>query len=307
MVPEPQPAPTSPQGTGERGAIHDIGYRHYDGPRLGARYIQRSLYLETLKGTFGLGRATRSKVMPFLLLAVITFPALVLAVVTSVTGADEVPGGGYGAYAMNLQVVVAIFVGSQAPAVVSRDLRFRVVSLYFSRPLGRAQYVQAKYAAMASSLFLLIALPLTVLFVGALLAELPLGEQLAPYLRSMVGALLYAVVLAGIGLVIAAFTPRRGLGVAAIVAVLLILSGLRAMVAGLGLEFDQETLAQYAGLISPFTLVDGAVTLIGADSTLGAAGPPDGAAALVFPALLVAVVAGCYATLIARYRKASLS
>ena len=24
------------------GAIHDIGYRHYDGPRLGASYIRRS-------------------------------------------------------------------------------------------------------------------------------------------------------------------------------------------------------------------------------------------------------------------------
>ena len=30
--------PAIPSSTG---AIHDIGYRHYDGPRLGASYIRR--------------------------------------------------------------------------------------------------------------------------------------------------------------------------------------------------------------------------------------------------------------------------
>ena len=45
------------------GAIHDIGYRRYEGPRLGASYIRRSLFLETLRGSFGLGRSARSKIM----------------------------------------------------------------------------------------------------------------------------------------------------------------------------------------------------------------------------------------------------
>ena len=56
---------------------------------------------------------------------------------------------------------------------MSRDLRFRVAALYFSRPLSRQQYVQAKYAGMAAALFLLMALPITLLLAGALLAELP--------------------------------------------------------------------------------------------------------------------------------------
>lgn len=306
MAPD-QEVTTARTGTpGQRGAIHDIGYRHYDGPRLGDRYIQRSLYLETLKGVFGLGRSARSKVMPLLLLVVITFPAFVLAIVTSVTQATEIPVG-YTGYPFTVQVVIAIFVGAQAPVVVSRDLRFRVVSLYFSRPLGRARYVQAKYAALATAVFILVALPLTVLFLGALLAELPFGEQLPSYLLALVAAGLYALVLAGIGLVIAAFTPRRGLGVAAVVAVLLVLSGLQAMVSALGMEFGQQTLAQYAGLISPFTLVDGTITLIGADSSVGDAAPPDGPGALVYPALALALVAGSYAALVARYRKVSVS
>ena len=75
------------------GAIHDIGYRHYDGPRLGASYIRRSLFVETLRGAFGLGRSARSKVMPFLLLAVMVLPAWSSGIVTSYVGLDELPVG----------------------------------------------------------------------------------------------------------------------------------------------------------------------------------------------------------------------
>jgi ABC-2 type transport system permease protein len=301
MAAEPGSAPTP-----SRGEIHDIGYRHYDGPRLGERYIQRSLFVESLKGAYGFGRSARSKVMPLLLLAVMSLPAIVMVIVTSVVGLSELPTE-YTEYPISMQIAISIFLGAQAPALVSRDLRFRVVSLYFARPLGRQQYVLAKYAAMATALFVLIALPLTILFLGALLAELPLGEQLPDYLRSLGAAFLYALVLGGIGLLIAALTPRRGLGVAAVVAALLVLAGLQATVQALGQEFDQETFAGYAGLLSPFSLVDGVVsTVLGGESSV-LVGPPGAVGAAVFVAVAVLVVAGSYAALVARYRKVSVS
>ena len=170
-------------------------------------------------------------------------PAVVMGIVTSYFGSSELPIR-YTEYVIQLQVAVTIFLGSQSPAVMSRDLRFRVASLYFSRPLSRQQYVQAKYAGMAVALFILIGLPITLLLAGALLAELPLGEQLPDYLRAMAGAAIYAVVLAGIGLVVAAMTPRRGLGVAAVVGVLLVLSGLQAAVSEMAAEFGNETFAR---------------------------------------------------------------
>ncbi len=285
------------------GVIHDIGYRHYDGPRLGPSYIRRSLYVDTLRGAFGLGRSSRSKVMPFLLLTVMVLPSLVVGIVTSYVGLDSLPLG-YTEYVLTLQVAVIVFVGAQSPAVMSRDLRFRVAALYFSRPLSRRQYVQAKYAAMATALFVLMALPLTLLLAGALLAELPLGEQLPDYLRAMGGAVLHALVLAGIGLVVAAMTPRRGLGVAAVVGVLLVLSGLQATVMALAVEFGDATFMGYTGLISPFTLVDGVVSgVLGAQSSIET-GPPGALGATVFSGLVVLLVVGCYAALVARFRKA---
>ncbi len=285
------------------GAIHDIGYRHYDGPRLGTSYVRRSLFVETLRGAYGLGRSARSKIMPFLLLAVMVLPAAVIGIVTGALGATDLPIR-YTEYVILLQVAVTIFLGAQSPAVMSRDLRFRVVPLYFSRPLSRQQYVQAKYAGMAVALFVLIALPLTLLLAAALLAELPLGDQLPDYLRAMAGAAVYALVLGGIGLVVAAMTPRRGLGVAAVVAVLLVLSGLQAAVGGLASEFGNETFSGYSGLISPYTLVDGVVSgVLGAVPSVGS-GPPGAVGAAVFAAAAVAIVVGSYLVLVARYRKA---
>ncbi len=285
------------------GVIHDIGYRHYDGPRLGPSYIRRSLFVETLRGAYGLGRSARSKIMPFLLLGVVALPAVVMGIVTGYFGLGELPVG-YTEYVVSFQVVITIFLGSQSPAVMSRDLRFKVASLYFSRPLSRQQYVQAKYAGMATALFILMGLPITLLFAGALLAELPLDEQLPDYLRAMGGAAIYALVLGGIGLVIAAMTPRRGIGVAAVVGVLLVLSGMQATVMAMAVEFGNRTFSGYTGLISPYSLVDGVVSgVLGADSSVQA-GPPGTAGALVFALVAIGVVIGCYAALVARYRRA---
>jgi ABC-2 type transport system permease protein len=287
---------------GQPGAIHDIGYRHYDGPRLGPAYVWRALFVHGLKGAYGLGRSARSKVMPMLLLGAMTVPALVIAAVVIVTGQDELPLP-YPRYAVSFQLLVSVFVAAQAPQAVSRDLRFRVVALYFARPLGRRAYVEAKLLAMSLAVFLLVAVPLVVLYAGALLAELDFWEQSRGVLTGLAGAVVFAVVLSALGLLIAAVTPRRGLGVAAVIAVLVVLSGVSAVVQGIARDEGNEVAAGYAGLLSPFSLVDGVqVWALGAESS-SIVGPPPGAGGPVFVAVVVAVVAACYALLVARFRR----
>ena len=41
------------------GAIYDIGYRNYEGARLGRGYAFRTLYVHSLRTAFGLGRGGR--------------------------------------------------------------------------------------------------------------------------------------------------------------------------------------------------------------------------------------------------------
>ena len=301
-------ATAGPAGTD--GAIHDIGYRHDDSPRLGRRAVRRALMSETFWGSYGVGRAGRTKIVPVLLLAAMCLPALIGVVVVSVVGLGALPGPlSYTAYASTLATLTIVFVGAQAPVAVSRDLRFRVVSLYFSRPMRRTDYVRARYAGFALAVLAFQTLPLLVLFLGALLAKLPLGDQLPDLGRALVGAVLLSLVLAGICLVLAAATPRRGLGVAAIITVLAVLSAVHTAVVGItgGFGPDAGSAAGWAGLIQPFTLVEGVQqTLLGADPAVTAV--PGGALpTLAFGALTVLLIVGSYALLVARYRKVSVS
>ena len=286
----------------ETGVIHDIGFRHYDGPRLGRGYLLRSLYVESLKGAYGLGRSAKSKVMPVLLLVVMVLPALIIALVAGLTGADKLPLA-YTSYALDLSTAISVFVAAQCPATVSRDLRFRVMPLYLSRPLSRSDYVLAKFAAMSTALYILMSVPLIVLYAGALLGKLSFWEQTRGVLTGLAGAVLFSLVLAGIGLFIASITPRRGFGVAAIITVLLVVGLVSAILQGVAVDTNHPTLAGYLGAISPFTLVDGVqVWLFGAVPN-SPQGPPGHLGGPVFLLLTLAEIAASYALLQARYRR----
>jgi ABC-2 type transport system permease protein len=304
-------APTSVPST-----IHDIGYRHYEGRRLGRAYVVRSLFTHNLRAAYGLGRPARAKVMPFLLGAIMMLPAVGSVAVLAITKQPDTLIR-YSAYAVYLQPIVAIFLATQAPVIASRELRFHVVPLYFSRPVGTADYVLAKFGAFATALFLLLATPVTLLYAGALVTRpseetdappLPsVGDQTLHYLGGLAGTLVFALVLAGFALVVAAFTPRRGFGVAAVIAVYVLSNATVGIVQGIALATTNFGTAAWAGLFTPFNLVDGVqVGLFGARSST-AQPPPEGIGGPVFGLVCAAVVAGSLAILYARFRKAGLS
>ncbi|MEU2683911.1 ABC transporter permease [Streptomyces hygroscopicus] len=204
--------------------IHNIGYRHYEGPRLGRAYARRSLFSQSLRGAYGLGRSAKSKVAPMLLFAVMCMPAAIIVAVAIATNVDQLPVK-YTRYAIMLQAVIGLYTASQAPQSVSRDLRFKTVPLYFSRPIETMDYVVAKFAAMASALFILTGAPLLILYAGALLAKLDFADQTKGFAQGLVSVALLSLLFAGISLVVAALTPRRGFGVAAVIALLTISYG----------------------------------------------------------------------------------
>jgi ABC-2 type transport system permease protein len=287
--------------------IHDIGYRHYDGRRNGRAYVLRSLYVHNLRAAFGLGRPARAKVMPFLLAAIMLLPA---AGSVAAFAFSKQPDAlfQYASYANIMQVIVAIFLATQAPVLASREVRFHVIPLYFSRPVGHLDFVLAKGAALTTALFALMAVPVTVLYVGGLITKMPdSGEQLLKYLGALVGCVLYALVLAAIGMVVAAFTPRRGFGVAAVIAVYMISAAFVGAVQGIAEAQTNFTLQGWIGLATPFNLVDIVqVRLLGADSSSAGIAPgiTGGAVAL---AVCAVIIVGSIAVLYRRFRKAGLS
>jgi ABC-2 type transport system permease protein len=288
------------------GVIHDIGYRGYDGARLGRGYILRSLYLQGLRSTYGLGRTARTKVLPILLLVATILPA-VIVVAVEVYAKRDAQLLSYNRYAMFLIPVIGIFVAAQAPQLISRDLRFRTVALYFSRPLTREDYVLAKFGALASALFILLSGPILVLSVGGVLAKFPVWQQTKNFLAAEVGAVAFALILAGVSGVLAAATTRRGMGVAVIITVLSVSYTAIVSVQGIAQSYDNLTLGGYLGLFSPFTLADGVqIALVNAPTSTPAA-PPGAGGEVVFVLVAVALIAGCYALLLRRYRKLTAS
>ncbi|MER6672052.1 ABC transporter permease [Streptomyces sp. NPDC000983] len=291
---------------GDQTRIHDIGYRNYDGPRLGRSYATRSLYSQSLRGAYGLGRSAKSKVLPMLLFVVMCVPAAIMVAVAVATKANDLPVD-YTRYAIVMQAVISLFVASQAPQSVSRDLRFKTVPLYFSRPIETADYVRAKYAALASALFILTAGPLLVLYVGALLAKLDFTEQTKGFAQGLVSVALLSLLLAGLGLVIAALTPRRGFGIAAVIAVLTISYGAVSTLQAIADAQGSGDVIAWMGLFSPITLIDGVQSaFLGAASAFpGGIGPSNGEGA-VYVLVALGVIAATYGLLIRRYRKAGL-
>ncbi|MEU9364936.1 ABC transporter permease subunit [Streptomyces avermitilis] len=296
----------SPVHAGEQSRIHNIGYRNYDGPRLGRAYARRSLYSQSLRGAYGLGRSVKSKALPMLLFVVMCVPALIMVAVAVATKAKDLPVD-YTRYAIIMQAVIGLYVASQAPQSVSRDLRFKTVPLYFSRPIETADYVRAKYAALASAMFILTAAPLLVLYVGALLAKLDFTDQTKGFAQGLVSVALLSLLFAGIGLVISAVTPRRGFGIAAVIAVLTISYGAVSTVQAIAEAQNSTSAIPWLGLFSPVTLIDGMQTaFLGASSSFPGEAGPSSAQGVVFLIVVLGLIAGCYGLLMRRYRKVGL-
>lgn len=286
--------------------IHNIGYRSYEGARLGRGYARRSLFVQSLRGAYGLGRSARSKVLPMALFAVMCLPAAMVVAVALVVKAPDLYVG-YNEYVLQMQPVIGIFIAAMAPQAVSLDLRFKVVPLYFSRPIERSDYVGAKFAALSAALFAFLAVPLVILYTGALLVELDFADQSAGFAQGLLFCALFSVLYAGIGLAVAALTPRRGFGVAAVIAVLTIPYMLVNALQAIAEQQDSQQAIGWLGLLSPGTLMDGLQSrFLGGDVGFPGSGALTGAQAAVYALLFVAAVAGTGAWLLRRYRKAGL-
>jgi ABC-2 type transport system permease protein len=289
------------------GVIHDLGYRGYDGPRLGRSQIVRALTWHSFRSSFGIGRGAKAKIIPVLAFVAMCLPALVNAFAVA-RGNSRLFG--YDVYVPTLRVVViTIFIAAQAPELVSRDLRSRVLPLYFCRPLRRGDYPLAKYIALTLACLLLIEVPLLILYVGTI-ASARGGRAVWNETRALIPGLgvglMWAVLMAAIGLVLASHTGRRAYatGIVAISCFLTWSLSLLLIQAEGGLTAT-STGARVAGLFSPFTILDGVRVWLGGKSPGEVANP--GHFGPLYGVLAVILLAACLGGLAARYRKVSQS
>jgi len=237
------------------GEIFDIGYRRYEGRRLGRRGAVGAIVGAGLRAIFGLGRSGRSKILPWGAVILALLPAMVAVAVRVLVG-DIVELYDYDNYLWGIGALMPIFLAAQAPELVIGDLRNRVLALYFSRPISRLDYVVAKLTALGVALLSLTLVPVLLLFIGRVLAGedvvASLGDELE-FLPGIVGnGVLHAVVLATLGLAVCSIAGRRAFAAAAILALFLI----GGVVSGIFQELGGglEALAPFT---NPLAILDG--------------------------------------------------
>ncbi len=283
-----------------RGVIHDLGYRHFDGVREGTATIARTLFVTGLLHTYGLGRSAKSKMMPFLLLAMSVLPALIVVGVVVLTGLQRLPVS-YADYTNQTQLLVSLFAAAQAPVLFSRDLRHRSIVLYLARPLSAPVFALTRWLSLTASLLLFMWVPTLLLYVGALLAGLDKSDQTEALLKAVVLQLLLAFLVAGITGLISSVSLRRGFAVVGSVMALVVLSGVVTSVQAISRAQDADTAGIAAGLVSPWSIYRGLADAW--DAGVSSFTPPDGAWPLAYVLVAVLLSAVCALGLVARFRK----
>lgn len=238
------------------GTIYDIGYRNYEGARLGRGYAFRTLYVHSLRSLFGLGRGGKALFVPWALFAAMLLPGVVTVAVAGISGGMIKNIIDYHDIYFWDSMMLALFCAAQGPELVSRDQYNRVLPLYFSRALRQGDYALAKLLAMWTAVFLLILTPLLVVLAGRLGLPTDFGaafkEESKNFLPILATPAICALVFGTLSVALASYVPRRGLASALVLGTFLLTAAL--------VETVTETLeAGWNVLLSPFLVGTGAI------------------------------------------------
>lgn len=276
-------------GSQAKGSIYDLGYRRYEGIRLGRAQAIVALYVHSLRTCFGLGRRTGSKIIPIGLTVLVFTPAGIQLGVAAIfdENLEVVRAVTYFGW---VQTILGLFAAAMAPELVGRDQRNRTLSLYFSRALTREDYALAKLAAMASAMLFLTLTPMSVLFIGTGLASDDLSGYFKDHLDQVPAIILSSIiissVMATLALAVAAQTPRRAYATGTILGIFTVTW----IIAGIITALAEGSTTGIALLFSPFWMLRGVAFWLfqaeySSDSPLGYAdlpGPLYGATALIY-------------------------
>jgi len=292
--------------TATAGAVYDRGYRPYDGPRGGRNAARYALYRASIRRALGIRRSWRQKVAPFVLLGIVTIPAIITVGVAYITR-DQVNRQfqiiTYREY-VGVSSALLLFVALTAPDIICPDRRQHVLPLLFARPLTGIDYMLAKVGALFSILFLFSFLPQVVLFVGqALVSDSALDytlDNLDVLWMVPVAVAVLAFYYASIGIAIASLCNRRIVAGASLIGLFLVSSVTSAVLVG---DIEGEATGSAAALLDilviPLYLRD--VIFLGVQSSDSQLRGVENGGFYAY-VVYVVVVATAFGVLLRRYR-----
>ena len=213
--------------TQRTGELFDLGYQHYDGPREGRMRARKAVFFDGFRTTLGLGRGPGAKVLPFLLFGAAMAPAVIMAIIASVTN-NLVDLPGHDDYYEIVSIVLLIFAAIIAPELLCPDRRNGIISLYLVRPLSITDYLAARWLAFFAITLLLVFSGQAVLLVSLVLSAADpleyLKDNWLDIPRILGAGVLLAAFITTLPLAVAAFTDRRALAAAFVIG-LFVISG----------------------------------------------------------------------------------
>ncbi len=226
------------------GAVFDLGYERYAGPRLTDRQVFWRIVIDGLKKSVGIGKRARNKAFPFSLVALAILPAIGVVVIQVVAKIFGLPLGNdvllndreYFDWTSQL---IFFFVAVAVPNLLIPDRVENVLLVYTSRPPTINTYLVARLVAMAISVGVFLMIPQLVLLIGEALISPSFFEHLADNLsfwwQVPITSLVYLAVNVGAAALIAAYVNNRGAAIAIYIVAVNVLTGV-----GFGLSSINE-------------------------------------------------------------------
>jgi len=199
-----------------------------------------------------------------------------------------------------------------------------VLPLYFARPIRRADYPLAKYAAFTLACLAMIDIPVLLLYIGTIFqvhGGAAVWAQTKAAVPGLLVGLMWAVVLAAVGLALACVSGRRAFSTGAVAIFLFMTwtlvnvltkiaavsgpSGHGGAAAGPGSVAPVSAAGHWFGLISPFTVLDGVRQWLGGTSGGIVADP--GHHGLAYGLMLLVFLGLSLTALVRRYASVSVS
>ena len=152
------------------GAVFDLGYKPYEGERLGRSGAIKAIVKDGVRRVMGLRRKARKKVYPWTLVVLAVVPAAVFVGLAFIWGSfapdADSPFGGIAEYMGWSGAMVMLFVALAAPELLIPDREEGVLAVYSSRPLTAGDYVAARIGALFTVVASFILLPNLLMYVG---------------------------------------------------------------------------------------------------------------------------------------------
>jgi len=150
--------------------IYDRGYRTYDGERTGPGGARKAVYKDGIRRVLGLGRKSREKVYPWVMISIaIGMAAIIIGVHWFIGDLAQSLSEGVPSYGELFDLyswIGLLFIAFAAPWLLIPDRTRGVLSVYFSRPLTVDGYLSSKVAAFATVVGGIYLIPQIVLHLG---------------------------------------------------------------------------------------------------------------------------------------------